>query len=47
MLTLFVMCLIDKDNLFNKYISILLGQCLKDTIVCFENLICIPNIVKL
>jgi hypothetical protein len=36
--------LIDKDKLFNKYISILLGQYLKDIITRFENLIGIPNI---
>jgi hypothetical protein len=36
--------LIDKDNLFNKYISIHLGQSLKDIIVHFENLTSIPNI---
>jgi hypothetical protein len=38
--------LIDKDKLFNKYISILLGQRLKNIIVCFENLIGIPNICE-
>jgi len=36
--------LIDKDNLFGKYITIPSGQHLKDIIVCFENLICISNI---
>jgi hypothetical protein len=36
--------LIDKDKLFNKYISIPSCQHLKDVIVCFENLKCIPNI---
>jgi len=36
--------LIDKDNLFGKYTTILLGQHLKDIIVHFENLIGIPNI---
>jgi hypothetical protein len=36
--------LMDKDNLFNKYISIPSGQHLKDIIACFENLIGIPNI---
>ncbi len=36
--------LIDKDKLFSKYISILLGQSLKDIIARFENLTCVPNI---
>jgi len=35
--------LIDKDKLFNKYISIPSGQRLKDVIVHFENLTSIPN----
>ncbi len=38
--------LIDKDNLFKEYISILVGQRLKDIIVCFGNLICTPNICE-
>jgi hypothetical protein len=36
--------LIDKDKLFNKYINILLGQCLKDIIAHFEHLTSIRNI---
>ncbi len=36
--------LIDKNKLFSKYISIPSCQHLKDVIVCFENLIGIPNI---
>ncbi len=36
--------LIDKDNLFGKYTTILSGQHLKDIIARFENLIGIPNI---
>jgi hypothetical protein len=36
--------LIDKDKLSNKYITIPLGQCLKDIIAHFEHLTGIPNI---
>jgi hypothetical protein len=36
--------LIDKDKLFNKYINIPLGQCLKNIIVHFEHLTGLPNI---
>ncbi len=36
--------LINKDKLFNKYINIPLGQCLRDINLCFENLRGIPNI---
>jgi hypothetical protein len=36
--------LIDKDKLFNKYINIPSGQCLKDIIAHFEHLKGIPNI---
>jgi hypothetical protein len=45
LLTLFVMCLIEKDSLINTLVFFL-SQCLKDIIVCFENLICIPNICE-
>ncbi len=36
--------LIDKDKLFNKYINIPSGQCLKNIIAHFEHLTSIPNI---
>jgi hypothetical protein len=35
---------IDKKKLFNKYISILSGQCLKHIIARFENFTSKPNI---
>jgi hypothetical protein len=38
--------LIDKDNLFSKYINIPSCQHLKDIIAYFENLTCIPNICE-
>jgi len=37
---------IDKKKNFNKYISIFSCQCLKDIIVCFENLTGTPNICE-
>jgi hypothetical protein len=36
--------LIDKNKLINKYISTHFGQCLKDTIVRFEDFTCLLNI---
>jgi len=38
--------LIEKDKFFSKYINIPSSQCLKDIIVCFENLMCTPNICE-
>jgi hypothetical protein len=38
--------LIDKNKLINTYINTHFGQCLKDTIVRFEDFTCLLNICE-